>query len=139
MASGLYTKFLEAMMSGSVNLLTADVRAVLIDQADYTVNLATHEFLSSVPAAARVGTAVALANKSVTGGAFDADDATLTSVTGDQSEAVLLYIHTGSDATARLILLAESDTVTNLPVTPNGGNINLVWSNGANKIFKLAA
>jgi hypothetical protein len=27
--------------------------------------------------------------------------------------------------------------VTGLPVTPNGGDINLVFDNGANKIFAL--
>jgi NAD-dependent SIR2 family protein deacetylase len=28
-------------------------------------------------------------------------------------------------------------TGSGLPVTPNGGNINITWDNGANKIFKL--
>jgi len=34
-------------------------------------------------------------------------------------------------------LIAFIDTATNLPVTPNGGDIIVAWDNGANKIFKL--
>ena len=34
-------------------------------------------------------------------------------------------------------LVAYIDTATGLPVTPNGGNIQIVWDTGANKIFAL--
>jgi hypothetical protein len=34
-------------------------------------------------------------------------------------------------------LIAFIDAATNLPVTPNGGNINIAWDTGTNKIFKL--
>jgi hypothetical protein len=48
----------------------------------------------------------------------------------------VLYKHTGSDATARLI--AYIDTASSgLPVTPNGGDIVVQWDSGANRIFKL--
>ena len=50
-------------------------------------------------------------------------------------KALILYQHTGTDATARLI--AYIDTATGLPVTPNGGDITIVWDDGPNKIFKL--
>ena len=134
MADALYLPFKAAALKGLINLETDDVRAVLYDTNDVAFS-ESHEFLSSV-AAALVGTPVALTNKVVgADGTFDADDVTLATVTGDQSEAILLYIHTGNNATSRLV--AKIDSATGLPVTPSGGNIPIVWSNGANKIFKL--
>ncbi len=111
-----------------------DIRAILIDTVDYTVDTAVHDFLDDVAVAARVATA-ALTSQTVTTNVFDAADTTFTAVTGDSAEAFLLYKHTGVDTTARLI--AYFDTATNMPVTPNGGDITIAWDNGANKIFAL--
>lgn len=134
MANTLYPTFKHAAYDGTgVNLGTADVRAILVDAADYTYS-AAHDFLDDVPAGARVAT-VALTGESWASGVFDAADVTFTAVTGDPSEAVILYIHTGTESTSRLI--AYIDTATGLPVTPNGGNIAVAWDNGANKIFAL--
>jgi hypothetical protein len=135
MSNSLYTKAKQGLISGLIDLDTDDIRAVLVDGADYTPNLASHEFLSSIPAVARVAVSGALQNKTVTDGVFDADDIVIAAVSGDQFEYVVLYKHTGSDATARLIYLI--DTATGLPCTPNGSDITLSWDNGANKIFRL--
>jgi hypothetical protein len=56
-------------------------------------------------------------------------------VSGASVEAIAIYQDTGNEATSRLI--AYIDTATGLPVTPNGGDINLNWDTGVNKIFKL--
>ena len=48
---------------------------------------------------------------------------------------MVIYQDTGDVNTSRLI--AFIDTATGLPVTPNGGDIVVEWSNGAVKIFKL--
>lgn len=52
--SNLYPKYKEALLSGGVNLLTGGVKAVLIELGAYTYSDA-HQFLSSVPSAARIG------------------------------------------------------------------------------------
>lgn len=135
MANRRYGKAREAFASGLVSWTSADIRAVLIDLNDYTPNFDTHEFLISVPAGARVGTPVALSGKTNTLGVLDASDIVFSSVTGDVCEALLLYIHTGSDATARLIALI--DTANGLPVAPNGLDISVSWDNGANKIMAV--
>jgi hypothetical protein len=135
MANALYTKAKQGLIDGSIDLDTDDIRAVLVDGADYTPNLATHQFLSSIPSGARVAVSGALQNKSVTDGVFDADDIVIAAVSGDQFEYIVLYKHTGNDATARLIYLI--DTATGLPCTPNGSDITLSWDNGADKIFRL--
>ena len=99
------------------------------------MNLATHEYLSDVPAGARVGAAQTLASKTSTSGVADAGDVTFNTVSGASVEALIIYKDTGVEATSPLI--AYIDTATGLPITPNGGNINVVWDNGTSKIFKL--
>jgi hypothetical protein len=133
MASVVYPKAKEALLKGDLDL-DGDVRIILVDVADYTYS-AAHDFLDDVLAAARVATSGALTGKTFTNGVFDADDVTLTAVTGDVSEAIVVYRHTGVEATSNLI--AYIDSATGLPVTPNGGDITVAWDAGANKIFAL--
>lgn len=135
MASLIYDKAREAFLNADIDLLVDDIRAVLVDAADYTVNGATHEFLSDVPSGARVSVSGALTGKTTTAGVFNHSTGTFTTVTGDVSEALVYYKHTGSDATARLI--AYIDNFTGLPVTPNGNDITFTPSTGANKLFKI--
>lgn len=135
MANALYAKFKEALLSGSIDLSSDTIKAVLVDTAAYTADLSADQYLSSIPLADRVATSGALASKSVTGGVFDAADATFTSVSGDVSEAVVLIKDTGDAATSPLI--AYIDTATGLPATPTGGDITIAWDNGASKIFAL--
>jgi hypothetical protein len=136
MANAVYSATKNAILTAVVNLSTADIRAVLIDTADYTFS-AAHDFLDDVPSGARVGTPVALASKTVgtvAAGVFDAADTTLSAVTGDQSEAIILFVHTGSDATARLLFYLDTG-VTGLPVTPSGGDVVIQWN--ASGIFSI--
>lgn len=135
MANALYYKARKAFADGDIDLLSDTIKCVLVDAADYTVDLANHDFLDDVASGARVGTPQTLSNKTTTNGIFDADDVTFTSVTGDQCEAILIYKDTGNEATSPLI--AYIDSGNGLPVTPNGGNISISWDSGANKIFKL--
>ena len=135
MASALYDKARKAFADGDIDLLNDTIKCVLIDAADYTVDLANHDFLDDVPSGARVGTAQTLGSKTTTAGVFDAADVTFSSVSGDQCEAILIYKDTGTEGTSRLI--AYIDSATGLPVTPNGGDIQIQWDNGPNKIFKL--
>ena len=134
MANGLYDAAREAYLGGDLDWDANDVRVILVDAADYTRNLATHGFLDDVLAAARVAVSSALSSKTKTGGTADAADVTWTSVTGDVSEEVIGYYHTGTEGTSRLIW--DMDTfASGMPVTPNGGNISLAFN--ASGIFKL--
>ncbi|MGI9016101.1 MAG: hypothetical protein ACR2HR_03180 [Euzebya sp.] len=135
MANSLYSKGRQGFLDGSIDWDTDDIRVVLVDLADYVVDLAVHEFLSSVPALARVAVSASLTAKTATDGVADAADITFTSVTGDVSEALVIYKHTGTDTTSRLI--AYIDTATGLPVTPDGGNITVAWDGAADRIFRL--
>lgn len=134
MANAIYPKWKEAIMQATANSsLGGTVKVALIDTGTYTYS-AAHEFFSSVTGV--VGTAQTLANKTYTNGVFDADDVTFPTVTGATAEAILIYIDTGTAGTSRLVLFQDTG-VTGLPVTPNGGDINLVFDSGANRIFAL--
>ncbi len=136
MSSFLYDKGRNAFLEGDLAWDTDDIRCIFVDTADYTVDQNAHDFLDDVAAGARVAVSVAsLANKTSVDGVADADDLTINTVSGDQFEALILYLHTGVESTSRLI--AYIDDYTGLPTTPNGGNITVAWPNGANKIFKL--
>ncbi len=130
MSSALYPKFKELLLGGDIDLVTDTIKCILVDTADYTYSSA-HDFYDDITAAARVGTAQTLANKTITGGVFDADDAVFTSVTGDATEAVVIYKDTGTESTSPLIAYIEGS------ITPNGGNITAQWDSGASKIFAL--
>lgn len=135
MANVLYELGREAFLAGDIAFDTDNIKTALLDLTDYTPNLTTDQFLSDVPAGARVATSGNLTTKTITFGVADADDVTFSSVVGDESECILVYQDTAVEATSRLIALI--DTATGLPVTPNGGDIIVQWDNGANKIFKL--
>ncbi len=135
MANALYTKYREKALQGQINWLTDNIKVVLVDSADYTVNTATHEFLSDIPSAGRVATSANLTGKTATGGVADANDVTFPSVTGDVSESLVIYKDTGTDTTSPLI--AYIDTATGLAVTPNGGDITVIWPNDSGRIFSL--
>jgi len=138
MANALFAKGRQGFLEGLIDWDTDDIRAILIDVADYTVDLAAHDNLDDIPSAARVAVSGSLTGKTVTDGVADAADVTLSSVTGDPSEAIVLYKHTGTESTSRLIAYIDTNA-SSLPIsiTPNGGNIVIQWSDGTNRIFKL--
>lgn len=135
MANALYDAGREGFLAGSLDWDANDIRLIFIDEADDTIDLAVDDFLDDRAAAARVGTSGAFASKTTTAGVADAADVTVSTVTGDVFESIDIYYHTGVESTSRMI--ANIDTATGLPCTPNGGNITVAWDSGANKIFKL--
>lgn len=128
MASALQASFKQALLSGDLDLTSVTVKVILIDTADYTYSSA-HDNLDDVASAARVATGT-LASVTVTSGTFDAADTTLSSVTGDASEALILYVDTGTESTSTYIAYIDG-----ISVTPNGGDIVIQWN--ASGIFSL--
>lgn len=133
MASALYDSGREGFLDGSIDWDTNDMRAMLV-LSSYTFS-AAHKFISDLGAVDN-GRTAALGSKTVTAGVADAADTTLTATAATASKALVIFQHTGSDATARLI--AYIDTATGLPFTPAASQVvPITWDNGANKIFKL--
>lgn len=137
MASSFYGLGRQKFAEGSIHWLTDDIRVVLVDTDDYSVSIDTDEFLADIPETARVKVSDAFTGKTATLGALDANDVTLSGVTGDESEALVIYKHTGDPATSPLLIYVDSYTGLVGGITPSGGPIVILWPNGGNKIGKL--
>ena len=135
MANTLYDKARERFLRGQINWDTDTMKVCLVDKNVYTPNFTTHEYMSDVSGSAIIAPGVTLTGKASTSGAADANDVTFPAVSGEETEAIIIYKDTGDNATSPLI--AMIDSATGLPIKPNGGDIIVVWDNGANKIFKL--
>lgn len=133
MASGMYALGREGFLGGDIDWDANNIKVTLIDSADYVVNLSTHDFYNDVTVAGRVATSGNLASKTKTNGTADAADVTFSAVTGDVSEALVVWADTTVESTSRLIVYI--DTGTGFPVTPNGGDITVQWD--AAGIFTL--
>lgn len=127
MANGLYAKFKQQLLNKQQDLDTDDIRAILGDAADYTVSLSSHDFLDDVAAGAREEVSSALGSPTITDGTFDTADFTFTAASGDVCEFILLYNHGmgGSDGARGLIAYYDTG-ITGMPVTLNGGDVNVV-------------
>lgn len=134
MANALRDSGREGFLAGSIDWDANTIKLLLYDEGTDAFS-ATDANLSDILAGARVATSAAFTTKTTTAGVADADDVTLTAVTGATVESIEIYKDTGVEASSSLI--ANIDTATGLPVTPNGGDIVVQWDAGANKIFKL--
>jgi hypothetical protein len=133
MANALYPKWKEQLLQFTANNnLSAGTVKVALVTAGYTYSSA-NQFYSSVSASV-VGTPQTIGSKTFTDGVFDGGDVTFTAVTGSQVVSLVIYIDTGSAATSPLVAFLDTG-VTNLPVTPNGGDITITWN--ASGIFAL--
>jgi hypothetical protein len=134
MPNALYPLWKQSILqfAANNNLSTGTVNVALIDTGTYTYS-AAHQFWTSASGSA-VGTPQVIGSKTFTNGVFDGADVTFTAVTGNSAEALIIYIDTGTAGTSPLVAFIDTG-VTGLPVTPNGGNINVVWN--ASGIFAL--
>lgn len=139
MANALYAPAREGFLAGEIDYDTATMKAALV--RGYTFSPA-HKFVSDLTGAG--GTLVAtaaLGSKTVTAGTADAADTTFTAVpSGAAVTAIVVYqssaVTGGGDVAAGAQrLVAFIDTGTNLPITPNGGDITVAWD--AAGIFTL--
>jgi len=138
MANALYPLWKEALLQASASSAlngsgTTGVYVALVDTGTYTCSSA-HQYYSDLSGV--VGTDQETgATKTYTNGVFDGADVSFPSVTGNSVEALVIYIkNAGANTTWRLVAYIDT-SVTGLPVTPNGGNINITWN--ASGIFGL--
>lgn len=134
MANALFGKGKEKLLSGSINLPGDTIKAAIVSNG-YTPNLSTHEWYSDISAFV-LGTPQTLGSKSVTLGVFDAADPTFSGIAaGNTAKALVIYKDTGVPGTSAL--LAYIDTITGFPLATNGGDIQIIFDAGANKIFAI--
>lgn len=134
MSSALYDKGRNAFIKGELDLINDTIKIALL-ASTHTPDLAAHDFWDDI-SGDQIGSSVILGSKDCTDGIFDAADATFPTVSGAECSYIAIYHDTGTPATSTLIALLDTD-VTGLPVTPNGGDIEVQWAETTNKIFKL--
>lgn len=123
MANALYDSGKELCLSG-LDWASDQIRAVLVDSADYTPDLVNHTSLADIPSAGRVATAD-LTGKTITAGLADADDVLFQGVSGDSVDLAVVYRVGVDEPNSELIAL--HDTVTGLPLDPSGTDWLLTW------------
>ncbi len=135
MSNALFDPGREGFLDGSIDWDTNDQRVMLAKSA--YVFSAAHKFLSDITAGNDNGRSAALGTKTVINGVADAADTTLVATAAVACNALIIFQHTGVDATARLIAYIDAPSA-GLPFTPSAGQtVNITFDNGANKIFKL--
>lgn len=126
MANALYPRAKQAFLAKEVSMSADTIKATLIDSADYTYGSGHTTYATDVAAAAKVAaTASGLGSPTVTSGVFDTADFTWSAVTGDQSEAIILWDDTTTTPVADQLIAFYDSGITGMPVTPNGGDINV--------------
>jgi hypothetical protein len=99
------------------------IKAMLIHSAT-TAYSASNEFVGDLVAGGIVARSGALAGKTVTGGVFDANDVTITAVSGSNVDAIILYKDTGVDASSPLIAWFDISPA----LTPTGTDMTINWN-----------
>lgn len=131
MANAVYPKFKEELLKGTSGTSlngsgTTGVYVALVDTGTYTYS-SSHQYYSSISSGV-VGTPVELTSKSFTNGLFDAADSTFSAVSGSSAEALVFYVkNAGANTTWPLVAYIDTGA-TGLPVTPNGGDISVVYN-----------
>lgn len=134
MANTLYDPGREGILDETILMNSGDIRAMLV-LSTYAFS-AAHKFIADMGAVDN-GRSATLGTKTFTGGVFDAADTTITATAASACKAIMLFRHTGADATARLVAYIDTPA-SGLPFTPAAAQVvPVTWDNGANKIFKL--
>ena len=130
--SAIYTAALVRALTTGLSLASADIRVMLV-KSTYTFD-AADEDLADIGSVDN-GRSGALASKTTTAGVFDAADTSLTATDADACDKLIVFVHTGTDGTALLIACID---ITEF--TPSASQtVNIVWSSGDSKIFRLLA
>lgn len=129
MASQLYPKGAAHILGSATKVdLVADNIKLLF----YAGTLVTtREFVSDLTGASIIARSGNLAGKTVTNGVFDANDITVTAVSGSAFSIVTVYKDTGVDSSS--VLVASYDIST---FTPSGGDVSVVFN--ASGLFSIA-
>lgn len=134
MANAIYPEYKQAVLGGSSgdldggvhDLIASTVKCILWDQDDGAYNGA-HTFVSDLTGTGIVARSAAFTSKTAANGTFDADNISFTSVSGDQCEALIIYIEDAAGDTESRLVCYLDNGITGMPVTPNGGDINVTW------------
>lgn len=143
MANRFFNAYLNGILGAHATRVDLDadtIKMALIDEgaAAGVPDASADDFWNDV-SSGLIGTAYTLANKTVGTAGVGVFDNTVdpapafTAVSGSSVEGLMFYKDTGTPTTSDLI--CYFDTATGLPLTPNGGDVNVTFN--ASGIFKI--
>ncbi len=141
MANAVFDAFKQGLLNADYDLNTAAVKVALV--RGYTFNPAHATLADVVSAGATVnGVSAALANPTIAGGVFDADDTLITTSASAANHYLLIFQASsptgGTDlAPEAQRLIAYFDTGSGLPIQPGNGTVSITWANTANRIVRV--
>lgn len=142
MANALFVAYRNGILGSHATRVDYDADTISIMGVDHgtdTPVVATDAFLSDIASGARVPALASVPNLAsktigtVADGVVDAADTTLTALSGNQFESLIMFKNTGTDTTCNLI--AFWDTASGIPFTPTGGDLTVLWATAG--IFKV--
>jgi len=147
MANALYDKGRGHFALGDIHWSVDTIRMCLL-KSTYTVNLATHEFFSDLSTNHLGGTgqsawdtypSLTCASPSAAGICDATNDPINYPAVAAGSTVIALCIYKALTSAALSPLIAYIDTGSGgaISITTNGGDINVTFDNGTNKVFKL--
>lgn len=119
-----------------------NIRVALVE-GTYVGDETTHTSYADLTGVAAVVVDEPLAGRTSDGaGTASASSVTFTAVpAGDPITAVVIYksdnVGVPSVAANCPLIVHLDDAVANLPITPNGGDITIIWNSGSGEIFRL--
>lgn len=141
MANAIYTAYLNGILGAHATYVDLDANTIKLVLTDHGVDTpvpSTDDFYDDISAGTVNSLSTALGTKTVGtvgAGVFDAADLSpaFTAVSGATVESISMLKDTGTPGTSNLI--AYWDTATGLPLTPNGGDVNVSFN--ASGIIKV--
>ena len=135
MASQFYNDFMDGEFGNPIHsvidLDTNNIREQLTDEGTVAFSAAHQDRADIVAGLVTNGESANLSSTTVGtvgDGVFDHADEVHVAVSGASIEAINYYLESGTDGTSGLI--SNHDDWTNLPLTPNGGNITVAPAAG---------
>ncbi len=132
MASQLYAQGANHILGKSTQVnFASDTFKILFYSSAYS---SANEFVSDLTGGsiiARSGSLTGVTLGTVAAGVIDANDITVTAVSGSAFTHVILYKDTGSDATSVLVVIFDVASF-----SPTGGDIAVIWN--ASGLFSIA-
>lgn len=137
MANFVYKKAKEALLNGEINVLTDQLKVLLLKNPEYTPDQNTDQYVADIPSNGIVRRSEAITSVTSTNGILDADNVTLTEYDGSSFDAIALYQYQPSDSNARLIFYI--DTSDGLPYAGLNtvSSVTIFWNEESTKILSI--
>lgn len=137
MANFFYPKAKESLFKGQIDIISNQIKILLIDTSLYAPSVNTDTFVSDIPPLAIKDRSDPVQNVNINLGIVDADDVIIADYPGHPFSGLIGYQVGSSDSSSRLLF--HIDTAVGLPFTGASSTspVTIVWNNEINKIISL--